>query len=250
MSAREDRDGGEKRCLVSGGTRGLGSALVENLLADGWRVATFGRSESPAIAAAREKFGAQLHFAPVDAADCDAVGRFAAAAGDRFGGLDALVNNAAVGVEGILTLTRASDLHAAIAVNLESAVVLAQAASKFMLRQHGGHIINISSINGIRGQRGVAVYSATKAGLDGLTRSLARELGGRGIRVNSVAPGYLATDMTKGLSDERKQQIIRRTPLGRLGTVDDVVGVVRFLLSPAAGFVTGQTIVVDGGLTC
>jgi 3-oxoacyl-[acyl-carrier protein] reductase len=244
-------DDAVKVCLVSGGTRGLGSAIVGDLLGAGCSVATFGRAESPAIVALREAFGSErLFFGAVDAVDGAAVAGFAVAAAARFGRLDALVNNAGVGLEGILTLTRAEDIHRALAVNLESAIVLAQAAAKVMLRQHRGHIINISSVNAVSGQRGVSVYSATKAGLDGLTRSLARELGGRGIRVNSIAPGYLATDMTKDLPEARRQQIVRRTPLGRLGTVEDVTGAVRFLLSPAASFITGQTLVIDGGLTC
>jgi 3-oxoacyl-[acyl-carrier protein] reductase len=111
-------------------------------------------------------------------------------------------------------------------------------------------VINVTSVNGIRGFSGVSVYSATKAALDGLTRSLAREVGPNGIRVNSVAPGYFESDMTSELTDRQKAWIVRQTPLRRLGTVDDLVGVVRFLISPAARFFTGQTVVVDGGLTC
>jgi 3-oxoacyl-[acyl-carrier protein] reductase len=119
-----------------------------------------------------------------------------------------------------------------------------------MLPRRRGHIINISSVNAIRGHRGITVYSAVKAGIDGFTRSLARELGDRGILVNSIAPGYLRTDMTSEMSEAQIDKIVRRTPLGRLGTIDDIVGAVRFLMSPAARFITGQTLVVDGGLTC
>jgi 3-oxoacyl-[acyl-carrier protein] reductase len=155
-----------------------------------------------------------------------------------------------VAVEGMLAVTRRMAIHHALAVNLESAIVLSREVAKVMLRQRSGHILNISSVNGLSGARGMSVYSATKAGLDGFTRSLARELGGRDIRVNSIAPGYLATEMTRELTESRRQQILRRTPLGRLGTIDDIVGVVRFLLSPAASFITGQTFVIDGGLTC
>jgi 3-oxoacyl-[acyl-carrier protein] reductase len=119
-----------------------------------------------------------------------------------------------------------------------------------MLRQQAGSIVNISSVLGVRGFKGVSVYGATKAALDGFSRGLARELGVKNIRVNSVAPGFLATDMTHGMAEARKDQITRRTPLGRLGGVEDVTGVIEFLLSDSARFITGQTIVVDGGLTC
>ena len=119
-----------------------------------------------------------------------------------------------------------------------------------MLNQNEGTIINISSIVGLRGFKGTAVYGATKAALDGFTRSLARELGSKGIRVNSIAPGFMDTDMTKNMTERKKAQIIRRTPLGRLGRVEDVTGIVKFLLSSEAGFITGQSFVVDGGLTC
>jgi 3-oxoacyl-[acyl-carrier protein] reductase len=113
-----------------------------------------------------------------------------------------------------------------------------------------GAIVNISSVNAVRGNAGVAVYSATKAALDGFTRALARELGPRNIRVNSLAPGYFESDMVAGLTERRRRAIVRNTPLGRLGTIDEIADTVLFLLSPAAAFITGQTIVVDGGLTC
>jgi 3-oxoacyl-[acyl-carrier protein] reductase len=119
-----------------------------------------------------------------------------------------------------------------------------------MLQKCDGRIINISSILGIRGFKGASVYSASKSAIDGFTRSLARELGSKGIRVNSISPGFMYTDMTKNMSEEKKAQIIRRTPLGRLGEVGDILGLVRFLLSNESSFITGQTFVVDGGLTC
>jgi 3-oxoacyl-[acyl-carrier protein] reductase len=237
-------------CLVSGGTRGLGQALVASFLDAGLSVATYGRTRTPFIDEAERTHGDRLLFAAVDAAETTAVERFAADTAQRFGRIDVLVNNAGIMVEGLLTLTRTTDVARVLAINLESAIVLARACAKAMLRQRRGHIVNISSVNAVRGHRGIAAYSAAKAGLDGLTRSLARELGPRGIRVNSVAPGHLETDMTRGMDDAQRAKIAGRTPLGRLGTVSDVVGVVQFLLSPAAAFITGQTLVVDGGLTC
>jgi 3-oxoacyl-[acyl-carrier protein] reductase len=230
----------------------LGEALARAFLDAGACVATFSRSrtefvkeceENPSI---RERF----FFREVDARNSTDVRKFATDAARQLGPIDVLINNAALAVEGVLALTSIAEIDNAIAVNLGGVVHLSAACTKSMLRNGRGTIINISSVNGVRGHQGVAVYSATKAALDGLTRSLARELGPRGIRVNSVAPGYLETDMTRGMPAERKAQIIRRTPMGRLGTVADVVSVVRFLASPDAGFITGQTIVVDGGLTC
>jgi 3-oxoacyl-[acyl-carrier protein] reductase len=168
----------------------------------------------------------------------------------RHGRLDALVNNAAVADAAVLPLLRPEQIQRMLGVNLEGSVMTAQACARVMLAQRSGRIINISSIVGSRGFTGLTVYGATKAALDGLTRAMARELGPRGILVNSIAPGYLETEMSSELSQDRMEQIVRRTPLGRLGTVGDVVGVVRFLLSPAASYITGQTIVVDGGSTC
>ena len=138
-----------------------------------------------------------------------------------------------------------------VQINLSGTLKLSRQVIRSMLLAPGpGVILNISSIIGLRGYRGLAAYAATKAGMDGITRALARELGSRKIRVNSIAPGYLTTEMTGELDEEQRQQIVRRTPLGRLGTPEDVLGSVRFLLSDAAEFITGQTLVIDGGITC
>lgn len=241
----------DRVALVSGGSRGLGRALVEALLAAGYRIATFSRGETEFLRDLRRgPLAERVWWRALDATDFDGLRTFTKDTVARFGRLDALVNNAGVAVEGVLPLMRSEDIHRVLAVNLEAAIVLAQACSRAMLAREAGVILNISSIIGTRGYSGLAAYSATKAGLDGLTRSLARELGPRGIRVNSVAPGYLETEMSTALDAGQRQQIVRRTPLGRLGTVDDVVGLVRFLLSPEAAFITGQTLVVDGGITC
>ncbi|MBL8826081.1 MAG: SDR family oxidoreductase [Planctomycetaceae bacterium] len=236
--------------LVSGGSRGLGAALVASLLADGWQVATCSREPSAATAKLHEQYGEQFLWQRADAAQADSLRSVVSAMRERWSQIDALVNNAAIAREGMFTLQSEQDIEQSLAVNLAGVLHLTRACARAMLTQGRGSIINISSVNALRGHAGVAVYSATKAALDGATRSLARELGPSGIRVNSVAPGYFASELTADMSDQQRQRIVRRTPLGRLATIDDIVGVIRFLLSPAASFMTGQTLVVDGGLTC
>jgi 3-oxoacyl-[acyl-carrier protein] reductase len=242
----------EKVVIVSGGSRGLGQAIVTQCLERGFRVATFSRSSTEPVGKllAQDPEQQRFYWEKVDATDPEALKAFVATVARRFGRVDALVNNAGVGVDGILPTMRTAQIDEGIELNLKAAIFLTQACAKPMLHQRAGHIINISSVNAVRGHSGVAVYSATKAALDGLSRSLARELGPKHIRVNSVAPGYFESDMVADLSPEAKQRIVRRTPLGRLGTADDIAGVVLFLLSPQASFITGQTIVVDGGITC
>jgi 3-oxoacyl-[acyl-carrier protein] reductase len=238
--------------ILSGGSRGLGQGIVADLLSAGHRVATFSRKSSPFVEACRERDpdGQTFYWESVDGTDFDRLREFVRAVDRQFGGIDAVINNAGVGIDGILTTMRDEEVHRALALNLESAIHLTRACLKSMLRSKTGCVINITSVNGIRGFSGVSVYSATKAGLDGLTRSLAREVGSLGIRVNAIASGYFESEMTSSLTDRQKAWIVRQTALRRLGQVDDLVGVVRFLMSPAAKFVTGQTLVVDGGLTC
>lgn len=238
--------------IVSGGSRGLGLALVRAFLSSGRRVATFSRSATPELqdlaeqAQQRDRF----HWNQADGADAAAIHDFVAAVGRKWGGITTLVNNAGVGTDGLLTLMRQADIGHTIDLNLRGPLLLTQACTKWMIRSGRGAIVNISSVNALRGHTGVAVYSATKAALDGLTRSLARELGPRGIRVNSVAPGYFESGMVKGLVDSARERIIRRTPLGRMADVHDIANAVQFLVSEQAAFITGQVIVVDGGITC
>jgi len=234
--------------LISGGSRGLGLALVRAARADGDRVAVFSRSRSEAIAAL-EGDDAFLWRA-VDAADEDALQAFVGTVLDRFGRIDVLINNAGLGTEGLLATMRIPDIDALLDVNLRAALLLARFCSRPMLRQGDGCILNISSVNAVRGHAGVAAYSATKAALEGMTRSLARELGPKQIRVNAIAPGYFESEMVVGLDEKAKARIQRRTPLGRLARIDEIVAAARFLTSPAASFITGQTLIVDGGITC
>lgn len=238
--------------VISGGSRGLGYGLVTHFLQAGHQVATFSRSSTDLIQALvtqdpREK---KFLWKSVNMTEPDALKQFTTDVMARFGRIDTLINNAGMGSDGLLTLMRATEIEQSIDLNLKGTIMLTQACTKVMLRQRSGCIINISSVNAIRGHAGVGIYSATKAALDGLTRSLARELGPKNIRINSVAPGYFESDMVSNLTDEQKQRIIRRTPLKRLAQINDIVSVIQFLSSPDAKFITGQTLVVDGGITC
>lgn len=239
-----------RHVLVSGGTRGLGQSLVSDLLDAGYRVSTFGRKPTPFVEALAASSGDRFAFFTGDAGKLDDVAEVFRGARDRFGTPWGLVNNAGVAADGVLATMDPSRIQAVIQTNLTGPLLLTRQALRAMLLQRGGRIINISSIIGLRGFSGLSVYTATKAGLDGMTRALARELGPRGIAVNSIAPGYLETEMTHGLSDHQRTQIIRRTPLGALGKPSDVTGLVRFFLSDASAFITGQVVAVDGGNTC
>ncbi len=236
-----------KTVLISGGSRGLGQAIVQSLLADDYNVATFSRSATPFTTECQREHGDRFVYEPIDATDQEALHDFVWRTNDRFGEITALINNAAIAVDGVLALAREEDLDRMMDVNLTAALLLSKECSRLMLAQGHGNIINVSSIIALRGFSGLVGYAATKAGLVGMTRALARELGSRNIRVNAIAPGYLETEMSESLSEEGREQIIRRTPLKRLGTVDDIVPWVQFLLSPESGFVTGQVIAIDGG---
>jgi len=193
--------------------------------------------------------GERFLYGSIDLTDEGACATFVRATVDRFGSLDVLVNNAGQAHDGVLGLMPSDAIDATIDLNLRSTIHTTKAATRRMLVQGSGRIINISSVVGLSGYRGLAVYSATKAALDGFTRALARELGPRGITVNSVAPGYMATEMSHGLSEAELGQIVRRTPAGRLGQPADVAAAVRFLTSAEASFITGHVLVIDGGLS-
>ena len=235
--------------IVTGGSRGLGAGIVQAYLDAGDRVATCARSTTPEVEAWTSAFADRFLFQKADLsvrADADALVR---AVVDRWGQVDVLVNNAGVARDGVLGLVSDDDVDAVVDLNLKGTLYVTRAVSRRMLTRGSGHIVNISSIVGRSGYRGLAVYSATKAALDGLTRALARELGARGIVVNGIAPGYLRTEMSHGLDEAQLGQIVRRTPAGRLGEPADIARVALFLTDPANSYLTGQVLVVDGGLT-
>ena len=234
--------------LISGGSRGLGAELVTGFRAQGCNIASFSRSKTAFIEAMEGS--ADFHWQAIDGRDHEAVRGFVNDTASRFGRVDVLVNNTGIATDSVLPLIRPDDIIDMVDTNLTAALLLAQSCSRVMLRQASGCIVNISSVNAIRGHEGVAVYSATKAALDGFTRSLARELGPRNIRVNSVAPGYFETDMVKGMEPAQMDRIARRTPLRRLARIEEIAAAVHFLASEQASFITGQTLVVDGGITC
>ena len=237
--------------IVTGGSRGLGAGLVASFLESGDRVATCSRSRTDAVQrwetdpATRERF----LFRALDLSDRAATQHFVRDVVAAHGGVDVLVNNAGMAEEGVIATMADDAADRVIDLNLRGTLAITKAVVRRMLLQGGGRIVNVSSVVGLSGYRGLSVYSATKAALDGLTRSLARELGSRNITVNSVAPGYLATEMSHGLTEDELGQIVRRTPAGRLGEPKDVAAAVQFLVSPEASFVSGHVLVIDGGLS-
>ena len=234
--------------LVSGGSRGLGLAVVERLLERGDRVATFSRSGCESLAKLVARHPGRLHAETLDAADSAAVRGFVDRAAVAFGSIDHCVANAAIAHEGVLATMADAEIDAMLAVNLRGSIVLVREVVRQMLvRGESPSITLVSSVVASQGSPGLSVYAATKAGLEGFARSLARELGPRGIRVNAVAPGFLETDLSASLSAENRSRIARRTPLGRLGLPADVVGAIDFLSSPRAGFITGQVLTIAGG---
>lgn len=238
-----------KVAVISGGSKGLGFSLCKALLQRGYHVATFSRTSTNQLQQLLNDNPDTLHWEAVDIADGTQLSAFLKTVKKRFGRVGYLVNSAGMATEGLLTLMKPKQISRMLEVNVAGAINLSQLCVKQMMVGGYGSIVNISSIVGHRGYKGVAAYASTKAALDGLTRGMASELGSMGIRVNSVSPGFMETDMTSELTDKQKARITRRTPLGRLGTVEDIADVVSFLLSDDARFVTGQTLVVDGGFT-
>jgi 3-oxoacyl-[acyl-carrier protein] reductase len=240
-----------KAAIVTGGSRGIGRAIAEELAHSGCRVAVVATTQAGADEAAAGITAAGGEAAGF-AADVREAARATAVVDEvikRWGRLDVLVNNAGITRDGLLMRMADEDIDAVIDVNLKAALYWCRAAARPLSKARGGSIVNVSSIVGITGNAGQSNYAAAKAGLFGLTRSLAKELGSRNVRVNAVAPGYIQTDMTSGLPAEVREASLKRIPLGRLGEGADIARAVRFLVSDEAAYITGVTLVVDGGFS-
>jgi 3-oxoacyl-[acyl-carrier protein] reductase len=243
---------GEPRVvIVTGGSRGLGAGIVQSYLDSGDLVATCARSVTAEVEAWQKDpdHADRFLFVAADLSKREDADGFVKQVVATWGHVDVLINNAGVARDGILGMFSDDDIDTVVDLNLKGTLYVTRQVSRRMLARHRGSIVNVSSIVGRSGYRGLAVYSATKAALDGMTRALARELGSRGITVNGIAPGYLRTEMSHGLDEEQLQQIVRRTPAGRLGEPDDIARACQFLTDPRNDYLTGQVLVVDGGLT-
>jgi 3-oxoacyl-[acyl-carrier protein] reductase len=236
-----------RTALVTGSTRGIGRSIAETLAACGAKVAVSGRDALRAQETA-DQIGAARGFA-TDIADPAAVTALIEAVEKELGSLDILVNNAGLTRDNVVMRLKDEDWDAVLNTNLRGAFTAIRAASRGMMKRRWGRIINISSVVGLMGNRGQANYAASKAGLIGLSKAVARELGSRNILVNVIAPGFIDTEMTAAMTEEARKTLTAQIPLERLGTPGDVAAMTAFLASEHAAYVTGQVFVVDGGLT-
>lgn len=237
-----------KVAVVTGGSRGIGRVIAERLAADGARVVITARSAEGAESAASELPGSGHVGVACDVSDAAAVDAFMKRVDADPGQPDILVNNAGITRDNIMVRLGDDDWDAVLDTNLKGAFLMIRAAARGMMKRRAGRIINITSVVGLTGNKGQANYAASKAGLVGLTKSVAKELASRNVLCNAVAPGFIETDMTSELTEAARESLQEQIALGRLGAAEDVAGVVRFLAGPDASYITGQVIVVDGGM--
>ncbi|MGB0143368.1 MAG: 3-oxoacyl-[acyl-carrier-protein] reductase [Akkermansiaceae bacterium] len=241
-----------KRVVITGAGRGIGLAIAKAFAKEGAKLAIISRNPTSCGTAAKEINGEvpdSTRFYALDVADYDAVQETGKTIVEDLGGIDVLINNAGVTRDGLLMRMKSEDWDAVLDTNLKGAFNLVKAFQRPLMKGTDPRIINISSVIGLIGNAGQANYAASKAGLIGLTKSIARELAGRKVTCNAIAPGFITTDMTDELSDELKLGIIAKVPLADFGLVDDIANATLFLASPDARYITGQVLAVDGGMT-
>lgn len=242
-----------RNVIVTGGSRGIGLGIARKLSAAGYGVIAVARTQSSQLATAMEetdrtKLGS-LKFVPFDLAQIEGISHLVKTLRKDFGPIYGLVNNAGISFEGVIAMMPVAQIKQLLHVNTFSPIVLTQCVLRSMMADGCGRIVNMSSVVASTGYSGLSAYAATKAAMAGFTRSLAREVGRSGINVNSVAPGFIETDLTSGLKDEQRQKIKRRSALRRLAEIDDVANAVEYLLSDKAKNITGTVLTVDAGNT-
>jgi 3-oxoacyl-[acyl-carrier protein] reductase len=238
----------KKKIIVTGASRGIGRAIVAACLEEGAEVAATYHSAEGDLPRLKETFGERISFYRLDVGDPQAVDAVVSQAIERLGGVDALVNNAGISRSGMFIMTSDEEWDEVMRTNLWGTRNVTKQVLLPMLSQKKGAVVNLASDHGLRGSAGLAAYCSSKAALISLTQTLSRELSGKGIRVNSVAPGYIETDMTGGFDPKLKKSLIAQIPMGRFGTAEEVADTVTFLLSDRAAYITGQTLIVDGGM--
>ena len=237
-----------KKVLITGALRGIGKTIADRFIAEGAEIWGLDYKTPEDLSSRVEEAKGKLHWVAVDLSELNAIEEKIESSIKESGGFDILVNNAGITKDNLSFRMSLDEWQKVIDINLSAAFIVARTVARDMIRKRTGSIINMASVVGVHGNGGQANYSASKAGLIGVTKSLAHETAGRGVRVNAVAPGYIATDMTSGLPDKVKEVFLEKIPLKRMGSAQDVANAVLFLASDESSYITGQVLPVDGGM--